>query len=80
MQVDGGGTNSYYLIQRQADVVQIKINRPKNIETTALGGAMMAGYNLIWESMNDLKELNQTEKEYTPNIEQKINFARIRKM
>ncbi len=68
MRVDGGITKSNLLMQRQADISQININRPKNIETTALGVGMMAGYELIWDTFDDLAKLNQTEKEFNPKL------------
>jgi glycerol kinase len=79
MQVDGGITRSDKLMQRQADVSQIGVNRPENIETTALGAAMMAGYKLIWNSFEELQSLNTISREYHPKVDPQIirrEFAR----
>lgn len=43
LRVDGGASNNELLMQYQADVCGIPIDRPKNIETTALGAAYLAG-------------------------------------
>lgn len=72
MRVDGGITKSNSLMQRQSDISQIKIEKPKNTETTALGAAMMAGLNLIWKDLDSLKNLNPTEIVFTPKVEKSI--------
>ncbi|TKK44955.1 FGGY-family carbohydrate kinase, partial [Streptococcus agalactiae] len=49
------------LMQFQADILGIDIARAKNLETTALGAAFLAGLSVgYWESMDELKELNAT--------------------
>lgn len=69
LHVDGGTTRSDVLMQKQADISQIKINRPINIETTALGAAYMAGYGLIWNDLEDIRKLNPVDREYNPSME-----------
>lgn len=41
--VDGGITNSSYLMQFQADISNIEVELPTDSETTALGAAYLAG-------------------------------------
>ena len=72
MRVDGGITKSESLMQRQSDISQITIEKPHNIETTALGAAMIAGLNLIWEDLDAMRNLNPTETVYSPNIEKSV--------
>ena len=43
LRVDGGATANGYLMQFQADVLGRPVRRPKMVETTALGAAMLAG-------------------------------------
>ena len=43
LRVDGGMTNSPLMLQRQADLLQVPVERPKMSETTALGAALAAG-------------------------------------
>ena len=51
LRVDGGAARSDPLLQFQADLLQTKVVRPKNIETTALGAAYLAGLAVgFWES------------------------------
>ena len=42
LKADGGGSANRFLMQFQADLLQMKIDRPKNIERTALGVGMLA--------------------------------------
>ena len=41
--VDGGACQNNYLMQFQADILNSEVIRPKNIESTALGAALLAG-------------------------------------
>ena len=43
LRVDGGATANAWLMQFQADVIGVPVERPANIETTALGAAGLAG-------------------------------------
>ncbi|HGA0780914.1 TPA: glycerol kinase GlpK [Streptococcus agalactiae] len=61
LHVDGGAAMNNLLMQFQADILGIDIARAKNLETTALGAAFLAGLSVgYWESMDELKELNAT--------------------
>ncbi|HFQ5481171.1 TPA: glycerol kinase GlpK [Streptococcus agalactiae] len=61
LRVDGGAAMNNLLMQFQADILGIDIARAKNLETTALGAACLAGLSVgYWESMDELKELNAT--------------------
>lgn len=61
LRVDLGGRRIIKKMQFQADILGIDIARAKNLETTALGAAFLAGLSVgYWESMDELKELNAT--------------------
>ncbi|KAA9118587.1 glycerol kinase GlpK [Streptococcus agalactiae] len=61
LRVDGGAAMNNLLMQFQADILGIDIARAKNLETTDLGAAFLAGLSVgYWESMDELKELNAT--------------------
>ncbi len=70
MRVDGGSTKSDTLMQKQADISQMTIERPVNIETTALGAGLMAGYKLLWNNFDELANINPTEKSFKSKIPQ----------
>jgi glycerol kinase len=51
LRVDGGGSANDWLMQFQADVIGIPVERPDMVETTALGAAGLAGLALgVWRS------------------------------
>ena len=63
LQVDGGAVANNFLMQFQADILQIKIDRPKNIESTAMGAGMLAGLGVgFWKNPADLKVVRKTEQ------------------
>lgn len=55
LRVDGGACRSQPLLQFQADLLGTPVVRPKNIETTAIGAAYLAGLAVgFWESREDI--------------------------
>lgn len=54
LRVDGGATANDWLMQRQADVLGISVERPAMLETTALGAAGLAGISGgVWSSPDE---------------------------
>jgi glycerol kinase len=54
LRVDGGATNNDWLMQFQADVLGVPIERPDIVETTALGAAGLAGLATgVWGSAEE---------------------------
>jgi glycerol kinase len=52
LRVDGGATSNDWLMQFQADILDVPVERPDNVETTALGAAGLAGIALgVWPSV-----------------------------
>ena len=69
LNVDGGAVANNFLMQFQADILQININRPKNIESTALGAGMLAGLGVgFWKNPSELKEVRKTDKIFYPTM------------
>ena len=67
LRVDGGAAGNDLLLQFQADVLQVEIHRPKILETTALGAALLAGLAAgIFKNKNDILENWQQEKGFKP--------------
>lgn len=59
LRVDGGMSNSDVCMQAQADIIQIKVDRPAMRETTSLGSAIAAGLAVgVWKSLEDVKGIN----------------------
>ncbi|NCB00025.1 MAG: glycerol kinase [Clostridia bacterium] len=60
LRVDGGASVSDLLMQLQADISQIPVDRPAMTETTAFGAAALAGYGLgLWPSLDRIAALRQ---------------------
>ena len=73
LKVDGGASNSDYLMQFQSSISDIKVERPKNIETTAMGACYFAGlYVGFWKSLDEIKKIAKIDKTFTPNLDKKI--------
>ena len=68
IRVDGGACRNNYLMQIQADILQKSVERPQNIETTALGSALLAGLGAgVWDSLDQLKDIRKTDKIFEPD-------------
>lgn len=67
LRVDGGAAKNDFLLQFQADILQMPIVRSKIMETTALGAAYMAGLEVgFWNSQEDLANHRQADKRFEP--------------
>ncbi|MBP1357880.1 MAG: glycerol kinase, partial [Sulfolobus sp.] len=69
LKVDGGSTKSNFLLQLLADILGIKILRPKNTETTSMGAAFLAGLTVDLWKLNDIKALWSVDTYFLPKIE-----------
>ena len=70
LKVDGGACNNNFLMQFQSNIMQLKIDRPINIESTALGAGMLAGLGSgFWGNTKDLINIRKTDKIFTSNME-----------
>ncbi|OZM58057.1 glycerol kinase [Lottiidibacillus patelloidae] len=57
LRVDGGAVSNNFLMQFQADMLGLPVERPSVHETTALGAAYLAGLAVgYWESVEEIKE------------------------
>ncbi len=69
LNVDGGASANNFLMQFQSDLLQVKVNRPEMIESTALGAALMAGLAVgLWKK-ETLKHLRLSDKVFTPSMD-----------
>jgi glycerol kinase len=79
LRVDGGASANNLLMQIQSDLLQTKIERPINLESTALGAAYLAGLGIGLWSMADLRKLNPVESQFTPKSNLDIEYLRWKK-
>ena len=67
--VDGGASANDFLMQFQADILGVRVQRPRVIETTAMGAAMLAGRAVgLWTDA-ELRELPKPDREFVPNMD-----------
>ena len=69
LNVDGGAVANNYLMQFQADILGVSVDRPEIIETTAMGAAYLAGIQIGMWSEDDVTERRRTDKMFTPVME-----------
>jgi len=79
LRVDGGACANNFLMQFQADVLGVRVLRPKVIETTAMGAAMLAGRAVgVWND-RELASLQQPDREFIPSMDEKERAELLRK-
>ena len=67
LRADGGASVSNILLQMQADLLRIPVDRPAMVETTAFGAAALAGLNCgVWSSLDELAALRRSDRVFTP--------------
>ena len=67
LKVDGGASRNNLLMQYQANLLGIKVVRPKITETTALGAAYLAGLAVgFWRDLDEIKQQWQVERTFDP--------------
>jgi len=67
LRVDGGATANDLLMQFQADLLGIPIQRPRMLETTALGAGILAGMSAgIWQSPKDAEAARALDRTFKP--------------
>jgi glycerol kinase len=68
--VDGGMVANDWLCQFLSDILQVEIQRPLNMETTAIGAAYLAGLKLgLYKDLADIASYKNIEKTFKPNID-----------
>ncbi|MBR6552900.1 MAG: glycerol kinase GlpK [Clostridia bacterium] len=68
IRVDGGASVSNVMLQIQADMAGTKVNRPKLVETTALGAAYMAGLAVgFWKNLDEIEMDREVDLVFIPN-------------
>ncbi len=78
LQVDGGASANNFLMQFQADILNANVLRPRVIETTAMGAAMLAGRAVgVW-SDGDLKKLQAPDRQFSPAMDEMTREALLK--
>ena len=77
--VDGGASINRFLMQFQSDILDLEVERPLILETTALGAAYLAGLSTgFWTSLDDIKNNWKLESVFKPHMdkETKENYIK----
>ncbi len=70
LKVDGGAVANNFLMQFQSDILGVPVDRPKVIETTALGAAYLAGLAVgYWKDKNDISAKWQIDRTFKPQMD-----------
>jgi glycerol kinase len=70
IRVDGGMAENAWLCQFLADILQVPVERPHNLETTALGAAFLAGLAMgVWNSLDALSATWKQRDRFEPTMD-----------
>jgi glycerol kinase len=69
LKVDGGASRDAFLMQFQADIANIRIQRPVIRETTALGAAYLAGIAVgVWSGVDEIRSHWRCDRDFSPEM------------
>ncbi len=78
LNVDGGASANNYLMQFQADLIEAQVERPKEIESTALGAAYLAGMHLgIWNA-DKIIDNRKVDQKFQPSMDKEKRNSLIK--
>jgi glycerol kinase len=79
LRVDGGAAANDFLMQFQADVLGVPVDRPRVIETTAMGAAFLAGLATgFWRSQAELAQARRIDRRFRPRMQAEARDALYR--
>ncbi len=79
IKADGGLTQNSFLMQFQADILDVPLYSPSNQETTAYGTALLAGIarDVFPKKLEELRRYYKVEKMYRPQMEEHVRLQII---
>lgn len=79
LKVDGGASANNLLMQMQADISDVPVNRPKCVETTAMGAAYLAGLAVgYWSGREDVIKNWAIDRRFDPDIDESLRSFKIK--
>ena len=79
LRVDGGVVANDFLMQFQADILNIEVERPERIETTGLGAAYLAGLSSgVWRDVAELEKHRKINNVFMPQMNSKQRELKLR--
>ena len=78
IRVDGGMAASNWTMQMLSDLVELPVDRPKNLETTALGAAYLAGMQVgFYPPMDEFSESWQSESQFNSKMKAELRARKL---
>lgn len=78
LKVDGGASANDFLMQTQADMIQVPVKRPSCVETTAMGAAYLAGLAVgFWKNKEDVIDNQSIDRMFTPKISKALRDEKL---
>lgn len=78
LRVDGGASANDLMMQFQSDIFGFPVVRPKQVESTALGAAYLAGLAVgFWSDVEALKSQWQKDRTFNPDMERDKAMSKI---
>src|SRR5437667_387028 len=79
LRVDGGAAANDFLMQFQADVLGVPVDRPRVVETTAMGAAFLAGLGVgFWKAQAELERARRIDTRFVPKMKPEARDALYR--
>ena len=70
LKVDGGASANSFLMQFQADLLGVDIERPVSVESTALGASYLAGLAAgFWKDREDIRANRSVDRVFAPEMD-----------
>jgi glycerol kinase len=80
LRADGGAARSDFLMQFQADVANVVVQRPADIESTGRGAAMLAGIGAgIFHDLDEVARLTTLQAEFRPTMKESERREHLRR-
>ena len=79
LRVDGGMVHNSWMAQHLSNILDIPVDRPKVLETTALGAAYLAGLQAgLYDSLEDVQANWQREKHFEPKMDSETRIGLLK--
>jgi glycerol kinase len=72
LRVDGGAAKNDFLMQFQSDILNISVERPVSVETTAFGAAGIAGLTAGFWTLSEFFERRELDRTFRPAMKKKV--------
>ena len=78
IRVDGGASVSNVMMQFQSDLLNTRVNRPRCVESTALGAAALAGLGVgLYHNLSEIASHWESERIFLPSMSDELRQKRL---